>query len=113
MAIIPSKENVENRPISKATRQYDETITINREELKDVLSETMRDVLSELGVKVDPGLIYRPQMIAAIGRGRFDEAVKKGHLNVRKQNPLKRNSAIYCKKEDWDRFVKDHVKSDL
>ena len=44
-------------------------------------------------------------MIEVLGVRTFNNAVQNGHLLVYKNDPLKRNSKVYAKRGDWERFL--------
>lgn len=65
--------------------------------------------LKEMGLKSDQmmsGRVYRTEIITSIGRDEYERAVKEGHLTPCKKNPLKRNSKVFVRRNEWDRYVK-------
>ena len=89
-----------------------EVIQISAAHLNDIIrqtaKETAEEVLAQQGVKgslKQSGRIYRKQMIETLGYRGYNEAVQKGWLRIQKHDPMKRNSRVYAKMSDWDRFI--------
>ena len=55
------------------------------------------------------GKIYHTEMIEVIGVRSFNNAVMNGHLRVDKNDPPKRNSKVYAKRGEWERFLKWNI----
>ena len=87
-------------------------IVLTSKQLTQLIQETVRVTLAEMGVKGSPlqsGRIYRRQMVEIIGRVRYDEAVRRGWLIVQKHDPNKASSRVYATRESWERFLKRHT----
>jgi len=89
-----------------------EMVFMTKDQYKEILHTTVRNTvhstLVEMGLKassLQSGKIYRSEMIKVIGRRAFDQAVENGHLIVQKNDPLKRNSKLYAKRGEWERFL--------
>jgi len=85
-----------------------EVIHMTTDELRDFARDVAISTVAELKT-TKSGRIYRRQMVEMIGRGMFDEAVRKGWLMVFKHDPNKANSKMWARIEDWDRFLKIHT----
>ena len=89
-----------------------EMVVMTKDQYKEILHTTVRNTvhttLVEIGLKsssLQSGKIYRHEMVKVIGRWAFDQAVADGHLKVFKNDPYKRNSRVYAKRGDWERFL--------
>jgi len=87
-------------------------VVMTEDQIKEILHTTVRNTvhstLVEMGLKsssLQSGKIYRSEMVEIIGRRAFDQAVENGNLKVYKNDPLKRNSKVYAKRGDWERFL--------
>ena len=99
------EENSETPLVIMTEDQY-------REVLHTAVRNTVHRTLVEVGFKATSfrsGKIYRSDMIKVIGVRAFNDAREKGHLKVYKNNPTKRNSKVYAKRGEWDRFLKWNV----
>jgi len=74
-----------------------------------LIGDTVEVTLEKIGYNVTSwasGRVYRTEIVEAIGRREFDRAVRKGRLHPKKNNPLKRNSKVYVRREEWERYRK-------
>lgn len=79
-----------------------------KEILHTAIKNTVHRTLVEIGLKtssLQSGKIYRHEMVKVIGRWAFDQAIANDHLRVYKNDPTKRNSRVYAKRSDWERFL--------
>lgn len=98
------------RPIEETPEM--KLVVMSEDQYKEVLNTTVRNAvhrtLVEMGLKassLNSGKIYRSEMVETIGRRAFDQAVENGHLRTYKNNPTKRNSKVWSKRGDWERFL--------
>lgn len=85
---------------------------MTEDQYKEILHTTIRNTvhrtLIEMGLKsssLQSGKIYRTEMIETIGRRAFDGAVESGRLMIHKNDSTKRNSKVYAKRADWEKFL--------
>jgi len=89
-------------------------IQMTREELADFGENIVHNTLVSLKLKpsrLSSGRIYRQDMIAIIGERRFEKARREGYLPTQKDGP--RNSKVWSRREDWERFLAMHVNQKL
>jgi hypothetical protein len=87
----------------------EETITMKKSELAEFGRNLVLTTLVEMGLKphrLQSGRIYRSEMVEVIGRRAFDKAVREGKIIVWKLNPLKKNSRVYARRSDWEKFLR-------
>lgn len=92
-----------------------EVVVLTRDQLTRLVRNTIHGTLVELGLKANSqqsGKIYRRDMVKVIGRWKFDWAVREGHLIVYKDKDA-RNSKVYAKRGNWERFLKLWVNQKL
>ena len=89
-----------------------EMVVMTKDQYQEILHTTVRNTvhrtLVEMGLKsssLQSGKIYRTEMIEVIGVRSFNNAVMNGHLRVDKNDPSKRNSKVYAKRGEWERFL--------
>ena len=89
-----------------------EMVVMSKDEYQEIMHTTVRNTvhrtLVELKLKassLQSGKIYRSDMIKVLGRWEYDRAVENGHLRVFKNDPTKRNSRVYAKRAEWERFL--------
>ncbi|OFY61621.1 MAG: hypothetical protein A2Y71_03020 [Bacteroidetes bacterium RBG_13_42_15] len=65
--------------------------------------------LKEMGLKTDKlmsGRIYKAEVVPeVIPEREWQHAVRSGKLRVWKNDPLKRNSKIYARRSDFDKYI--------
>jgi|GEM_PF-6838092 len=93
-----------------------EMVLMTKDQYQEILHTTVRNTvhrtLIEMGLKsssLQSGKIYRSDMIKVIGRWAVDSAIRNGQLRVNKNDPTKRNSKVYAKRGEWERFLKWNV----
>lgn len=87
----------------------DQQIVMTSHQLSEFGRNLVLTTLVEMGLKphrLQSGRIYRSEMVEVIGRRDFDKAVREGKLLIHKTNPLKRNSRVYARRSDWERFLR-------
>lgn len=89
-----------------------EMAVMTKDQLKEILHTTVRNTvhstLVEMGLKsssLQSGKIYRSEMVEIIGRRAFDGAVESGRLMIDKNDPTKRNSKVYARRGEWEKFL--------
>ncbi len=89
-----------------------EMVVISKDEYQEIIHTTVRNTvhatLVELKLKassLQSGKIYRSDMVKVLGRWAYDQSVSNGQLRVYKNDPYKRNSRVYAKRADWERFL--------
>ncbi|MHC4133173.1 MAG: hypothetical protein ACYSR3_14475 [Planctomycetota bacterium] len=87
-------------------------VILTEDQYKEILHTTVRNTVHstfvEIGWKASSfqsGKIYRTEMIEVIGVRSFNKAVENGNLRVYKNDPTKRNSKVYARRGDWERFL--------
>jgi hypothetical protein len=94
----------------------DQQIVMTSHQLAEFCRNTVHATLVEMGLKahrIQNGRIYRTEMVEIIGRWDYDKAVREGKFLVYKKNPLKRNSRVYTRREDWDRYLRKEFNREL
>jgi len=92
-----------------------EMVVLTKNEYSDIIKRfdrlehrlTVTNKLVEMNLKssgLRSGKIYRTEMIGVYGRRTIDNAIRDGHLRVNKNDPSKRNSKVYAKRGEWERF---------
>ena len=98
-----------------------EVVYLSKEEYTQLMHTAVRNTVHATLVgmnlkasSLQSGKIYRSEMIEIIGRRAFDNAVREGHLRTYKNNPLKRNSKVYCSRcKWWDAIFRSNSETEI
>jgi len=92
----------------------EETITINRSELRSVLRVFAQELIKELGVKqkpIEPEWISKNQAVKicpdGLGRRKLDKAISMGYVRKKPGQQNNRYSAILVYRKDVESCIKN------
>jgi len=87
-------------------------VVLTEDQYREILHTTVRNTVHstfvEIGWKASSfqsGKIYRTEMLEVISVREFNNAVENGHLRTFKNDPTKRNSKVYARRGDWEKFL--------